>query len=66
MPSLEASTTVLTNYEMYEGSAQYCWLTNDLAASSKPWKFIFLHHPLATSGNYVAPRTYGVDLSMDF
>ncbi len=52
VPSLEGATTVLTNYEMYEGSPQYDWLTNDLAASSKPWKFIFLHHPLVTSGNH--------------
>lgn len=52
VPTLEAATTVLTNDELYEGSAQFGWLTNDLATSSKPWKFIFLHHPLATSGNH--------------
>jgi hypothetical protein len=49
LPELAPSTSVLTNYELYEGSAQYGWLTNDLAASSKPWKFIFMHFPLATS-----------------
>jgi len=52
LPYFAESTTVLTNYDLYEGSAQYCWLTNDLAASSKPWKFIFLHCPPATSGNH--------------
>ncbi len=41
-----------TQYQLYEGSAQYQWLTNDLAASSKNWKFLFLHHPLATSGSH--------------
>lgn len=42
----------MDSYRLYEGSAQYTWLTNDLASSSKPWKFIFLHHPLATSGSH--------------
>ncbi len=42
----------LDAFRLYEGSAQYNWLTNDLASSSKPWKFIFLHHPLATSGSH--------------
>lgn len=32
------------------GSTQYCWLTNDLAASAKPWKFLFFHSPLFDSG----------------
>jgi hypothetical protein len=39
-------------YRLYEGSDQYNWLTNDLASSSKPWKFLFLHHPLASSGSH--------------
>jgi hypothetical protein len=42
----------LDGFRLYEGSAQYTWLTNDLASSSKPWKFVFLHHPLATSGSH--------------
>jgi hypothetical protein len=52
LPWLQADTSELSNYDMYVGSAQYDWLTNDLAASSKPWKLIFLHAPLATSGNH--------------
>ncbi len=32
------------------GSVQYDWLTNDLAASAKPWKFLLLHSPLFDSG----------------
>lgn len=45
IPALDA-------YRLYEGSDQYNWLTNDLASSSKPWKFLFLHHPLASSGSH--------------
>ena len=37
-------------YQLTKGSAQYCWLTNDLAASTKPWKFLIMHVPLANSG----------------
>lgn len=32
------------------GSAQYNWLNNDLAASSKPWKLVVLHGPGWTAG----------------
>ena len=37
-------------YQLSEGSPQYRWLTNDLAHSSKPWKFLFFHSPVNTSG----------------
>jgi hypothetical protein len=40
----------LEPYQLTDGSAQYCWLTNDLAASTKPWKFLIMHVPLANSG----------------
>lgn len=36
--------------ELREGTAQWRWLEADLAAARKPWKFIFLHHPLMSSG----------------
>ncbi len=36
--------------ELTETSAQGRWLAADLAASRQPWKFIFLHHPLMSSG----------------
>jgi len=45
IPALDA-------YRLFEGSDQYNWLTNDLASSSQPWKFLFLHHPLASSGSH--------------
>lgn len=32
------------------GSPQYQWLENDLASTSKPWKFIFGHNPWWSSG----------------
>jgi hypothetical protein len=39
-----AHVTVLDNYaDLSSGSAQAIWLENDLASSSKPWKFIIVH-----------------------
>ena len=38
--------TVLDQYTTYtSGSAQYTWLENDLAASTKPWKIVINHYP---------------------
>ncbi|MBT8387708.1 MAG: T9SS type A sorting domain-containing protein, partial [Ignavibacteria bacterium] len=34
------------------GSAQLTWLENDLAASTKPWKFIYLHEPGWSAGGH--------------
>ncbi len=36
--------------ELREGSPQWRWLDADLDASAKPWKFLFLHLPLMSSG----------------
>jgi len=36
--------------ELAPGTVQYQWLEADLAASTKPWKFLFLHLPLMSSG----------------
>jgi hypothetical protein len=36
-------------YKLLPGSSQYAWLTNDLAASSKPWKVLVSHSPAFTS-----------------
>jgi len=38
------------DYDFARDSQQFGWFTNDLAHSDKPWKFIFMHMPLATSG----------------
>jgi len=40
----------LEPYQLTNGSPQYCWLTNDLATSAKPWKFLFMHMGLTDSG----------------
>ena len=40
----------LEPYQLTNGSPQYCWLTNDLATTAKPWKFLFLHIGLTDSG----------------
>jgi hypothetical protein len=42
----------LRPYQLTNGSPQYCWLTNDLATSTKPWKFLFMHIPFANSGHH--------------
>lgn len=39
----------LSQYNIQSGDLQYRWLAEDLAASDKPWKMLFLHHPLMTS-----------------
>jgi hypothetical protein len=36
--------------ELRPDKAQWRWLEADLAASDKPWKFIFLHQPVMSSG----------------
>jgi Calcineurin-like phosphoesterase/Purple acid Phosphatase, N-terminal domain len=53
----------MESYRLYEGSTQYNWLTNDLASSSKPWKIIYLHHPLATSGSHRTDVNNGSQLT---
>jgi len=46
-----AHVAVVDQYTSYTaGSAQLTWLTNDLAATSKPWKIVVLHEPGWTSG----------------
>lgn len=36
--------------ELRPGKAQWRWLEANLAASQRPWKFIFLHQPVMSSG----------------
>lgn len=38
------------DYVFTTNTVQYAWLTNDLAASPKPWKVLCSHLPLAHSG----------------
>ena len=70
-----AHFAVLDQYTSYgAGSAQLTWLTDDLATSSQPWKFILLHEPGWSAGgdhennvnvqNYIQPlcEQYGVSI----
>lgn len=34
-------------------TAAYRWLTQDLAQTAKPWKFVFFHQPMITSGPHI-------------
>jgi len=45
-----------------QGSAQYIWLENDLANSSKEWKFIFLHEPGWSCGGHADNLTVQTDI----
>jgi hypothetical protein len=49
VPSLE-DVPELRPFQLTNGSPQFCWLTNDLAATTKPWKFLFFHKPMINSG----------------
>jgi hypothetical protein len=68
-----AHFVVVDQYTSYgPGSAQLTWIENDLAATTKPWKFLYLHEPGWSAGgghanntsvqNYIQPlcETYGV------
>ena len=69
-----AHFTVVDQYTSYgPGSAQLTWIENDLAATDKPWKFIYLHEPGWSAGshsnstgvqNYIQPlcEQYGVPI----
>jgi len=41
-----------SQYAMRPGSPQLEWAERDLAGSTKPWKFICVHNPPATSGGH--------------
>ncbi len=69
-----AHFVVVDQYTSYApGSAQLQWIENDLAASTKPWKFIQLHEPGWSAGghsnevpvqDYIQPlcEQYGVSI----
>ncbi len=43
-----------TVYDFTASTEQYRWLTNDLASSTKPWKILFFHSPMAHSGPHAS------------
>lgn len=51
VPTLEPFAGI-EPYLLTNNSVQYRWLTNDLAASSKPWKIAFMHSPILGSGGH--------------
>jgi len=67
-----AHFVVVDQYVSYvPGSAELAWIESDLATTTKPWKFIYLHEPGWTGGshsnntnvqNYIQPlcEQYGV------
>lgn len=69
-----AHFTVVDQYTSYSpGSPQLQWIEDDLAASNKPWKFIYLHEPGWSAGghsneipvqDYIQPlcEEYGVSI----
>lgn len=69
--------TVLDEYSDYKpGSAQYNWLVNDLASTTKPWKIVMAHNPAWGAGthgndtnvqNVIHPllKQYGVQLYLN-
>jgi len=66
--------TIVDQYSSYSpGSAQYQWVLNDLASTTKPWKILVYHEPAWTAGTHTNNVTtqqvfdpiikrYGVDL----
>jgi len=48
-----AHVAVVDQYVNYApGSSQYNWLVNDLANTSKPWKFLLFHEPGYSAGGH--------------
>lgn len=48
-----AHFVVVDQYTSYSpGSAQLTWIENDLASTTKPWKFIYLHEPGWSAGGH--------------
>jgi hypothetical protein len=66
--------TIVDQYSPYgPGSAQYGWVVNDLATTTRPWKILVYHEPAWTAGTHTNNVTtqqvfdpvikqYGVDL----
>jgi hypothetical protein len=71
-----AHIVVVDQYTNYgTGSAQLVWMENDLAATTKPWKFVYLHEPGWSAGghgnnisvqNYIQPLCEQYDVSILF
>ncbi len=72
-----AHFVVVDQYTNYDpGSTQFTWIENDLASTTKSWKFIYLHEPGWSAGgghsnnsdvqNYIQPLCEQYDVSIVF
>jgi len=66
-----AHFVVVDQYSDYSpGSAQLDWIENDLATSTKPWKFVYFHEPGWSAGggheNLVAVQDYIHPLCLEY
>jgi hypothetical protein len=55
----DAVETVGTRWDWTLGKAQYDWLTQTLAGSTKPFKFVLAHHPTGGTSDYVRGGALG-------
>jgi predicted phosphodiesterase len=50
--------TCVDQYATYTaGSAQYNWVVNDLASTTKPWKILLMHEPMYSAGTHANNTT---------
>jgi hypothetical protein len=54
------------DYVLGDGTPQYQWLTNDLASTAKPWKVLFFHAALNTSGEHRWDSSGGIYDRLEF
>src|ERR1044071_4486376 len=57
---LRSQDAAFADYYLGDGTAQYRWLTNALATTLKPWKILFFHIPVNTSGPHRFDSSAGV------
>jgi len=55
----DAPETVGTRWDWTLGKAQYDWLAQTLAQSTKPFKFVLAHHPTGGTSDYVRGGALG-------
>ncbi|MDY7227287.1 metallophosphoesterase [Hyalangium rubrum] len=71
--ALDSTCAVLGTLDICKVAPQKTWLAQDLAATTRPWKVVFFHHPPWSSGAHGSQLTmrrefgplleqYGVDL----
>ncbi len=51
-----------TNISYSAGSAQYTWFVNDLQSTTKPWRFVYFHHPPYSSSLHGSNTTVRAQL----